>query len=280
MKEIDINELKTIQMDILGAVHRFCVSHNIRYSLACGTMLGCARHKGYIPWDDDIDIYLLREDYNRLIDIFPDTLEGHYKFACLERTSDYCIPFGKVYDDRTVFQESHAYTSYIGVNIDVFPVDAVPDNDDAWLRYDKKRRFWQNLFGLKIGGDIKVLRFHSDRSLLKNIGMSFRKLIVKILFSLISLRTFAKLLQRIAMKYDKKQSKRVFECCQGAFQKHPFPRSLFDDLRPMPFEGREFMAFADYDAYLTNGFGNWRELPPEEKRISHHTFKAWWKDKQ
>ena len=87
MKRIDINELKQIQLDVLSAVHGFCIEHGIRYSLGCGTMLGCARHQGYIPWDDDIDIYLPREDYNKLVNEFPETLNGKYQFISLERDS-------------------------------------------------------------------------------------------------------------------------------------------------------------------------------------------------
>lgn len=88
----------------------------------------------------------------------------------------------------------------------------------------------------------------------------------------------AKWFQKVATKYNKTNSPMVFECAQGIFQKRPFPKTLFDNRIMMPFEDREYMCFADYDLYLTNGFGNWRQLPPKEKQITHHNFKAWWKD--
>lgn len=267
MKEITGEELKVIQMDVLSAVHRFCSSHHIKYSLGCGTMLGCARHQGYIPWDDDIDIYLLRNDYNRLIKEFPDMLEEHYRFVTLERDSRWNRAYGKIYDSRTVMKEATSECYELGVNIDVFPIDNVPDDEDEWHRYNKSRRRLQHIY------EMKVTSFRKGRALSKNIFLAICKL------SLLpfSSRNLARCIQNRALRYDKTSTTRVFECCQGLFQKHPFQKRLFDDIVMMPFEDREYMAFADYDAYLTNGFGNWRQLPPKEKQVSHHAFKAWWK---
>lgn len=266
MREIKIDELKVIQMDILSAIQRFCISHGIRYSMGCGTMLGCARHKGYIPWDDDIDIYMLRSDYNKLVKEFPDVYEGQYRFVTLERDKKWDRAYGKAYNCRTLMKES-ANTSYdLGVNIDVFPIDNVPDNEEEWLAYNKKRRFLQRVY------EMKILSFRRGRSLQKNAFLAFCKL----LLLPISSRYIAKKIQKMALQFDNMPTSRVFECCQGLLQKKPFKKALFDDIIMMPFEDREFMAFADYDSYLTNGFGNWHELPPKEKQVSHHAFKAWW----
>lgn len=272
MKEIEIEELKILQMNILSAVHNFCLTCNIKYSLSCGSMLGCARHGGYIPWDDDIDIYLLREDYNRLIQEFPDVLEGCYKFVTLERFAKWDKAFGKIYDMRTVLREREKEPYEIGVNIDVYPIDYVPQDKAKWFKYDKNRRFWQYVFNLRFAG-FKVFNFHKDRSLGKNLCISM----CKVVLLCIPLRTIAKYLQYIAQKNNNNKSDYVFECVQGIFQRSPFKKSLFDNLVLMPFEDREYMAFADYDEYLTNAYGDWRELPPVEKRVTHHSFKAWWK---
>ena len=102
MKEICLDELKIVQLDIMSSIHRFCEKYHLRYSLSCGSMLGAARHKGYIPWDDDIDIYLLREDYDKMVRNFPDLWEGKYQFCTLERDSKWGLPYGKVCDSRTI----------------------------------------------------------------------------------------------------------------------------------------------------------------------------------
>ena len=81
MRTIGIEERKQIQTEILDALHTFCQETGIRYSLACGSMLGAIRHKGYIPWDDDIDIYMLREDFERLDALFPDVYQDRFEMA-------------------------------------------------------------------------------------------------------------------------------------------------------------------------------------------------------
>lgn len=265
--------MKVLQMDIMSAVHRFCEENNLRYSLACGSLLGAARHKGYIPWDDDIDIYLLREDYDKMISIFPDLLDGRYKFCTLERDPKWGIPFGKVCDTHTLLVESEDALYEMGVNIDVFPIDKVPEDEKTWAKYDKFRRkcfYWYSLRA----GNPKTFNFNNGKNFIRNAMATVGKLVMK----RFSVHFATKCFQKIAKKYDGINSTRVFECCQGIFQKHPFPRTLFDNRILMPFEDREYMCFADYDTYLTNGFGNWRQLPPIDKQVTHHCFKAWWKD--
>lgn len=269
MKEIGLDELKKIQMDVMASVHRFCIKYNLRYSLACGSMLGAARHKGYIPWDDDIDIYLLREDYNKMIHLFPDLWEGRYKFCTLERNSKWHAPFGKVCDTRTILVEGkHVF----GINIDVFPIDKVPEDEAEWRKYDIYRRKCFNLLSRRL------LEISFSRTSGQPLGKFLAGTAVRLFLQMFPLHFCLKRFQKVAMKYDKTDSGRVFECAQGIFQKHSFPKALFDNRIMMPFEDREFMCFADYDSYLTNGFGNWRKLPPKEKQVSHHDFKAWWKD--
>lgn len=271
MRQIELEELKVLQMDVLSAVHQFCLEHDLRYSLACGTMLGAARHKGYIPWDDDIDIYLLREDYNRMMMEFPDLLDGNYKFCTLERTKHWSLPYGKIVDTRTLLYEGDEHDNNMGVNIDVFPIDNVPDDECEWKKYDKKRRNLYYIYDLR--KYLHIFRVNKEKSIIRNIFAIFAKLLI----SAVGKRYLAKIFQKMAIKYNSKETVRVFECVQGIYQKHPFPKSLFNNRIMMPFEDRQYMCFADYDAYLTNGFGNWRELPPVEKRVSHHSFTAWWK---
>lgn len=268
MREIGLYELKIIQMDVLSAVHEFCIEKGIKYSLGCGTMLGCARHGGYIPWDDDIDIYLLREDYNKLIELFPESYKGHYKLLSLERTPSWNRAYAKAYDIRTVFQEKSFFTHELGVNIDIFPIDEVPEESNHWLHYNKYRRLLQHVY------ELKIMAFRKERTWMKNLFLA----LTKIVLFFVSSRTLAEWIQRMAVKFNGTGSGLVFENCLGVLQKRPFNKALFQQLIPLKFEDRQFMAFADYDAYLTNGFGDWRKLPPKEKQVTHHAFKAWWKD--
>ena len=113
--QITREELKHIQLDILQSVDAFCRANGIRYSLACGTMLGAIRHRGYIPWDDDIDIYLLREDYNRLMAEFPPVYDGRVQLVSLERNPGWDMSFAKAYDNRTLYCEYAHPSEGLGV---------------------------------------------------------------------------------------------------------------------------------------------------------------------
>lgn len=264
MRLIDVEELKAIQLDILQAIDKFCEENGIVYSMACGTMLGAVRHKGYIPWDDDIDIYLLREDYNRLIKLFPDTYLGEYKLISLERDIRWDRPYAKAYDSKTLLKENSYTTVDIGVNIDVYPIDDVPDGERQWRKYDRRRRFFQKM------DVVKRIRISSRRGIIKNATLWAMKLP----FCFLKRRHTARFLNWYSQKNNNKGYTSVFECVQGLLQKHKFSKDLFSSMVRMPFEDRSFMGFADYDAYLRNAYGDYMQLPPEEEQIPHHCFKA------
>lgn len=267
VRNINVEELKEIQLNVLQAIGTFCSEHAIVYSMACGTLLGAVRHKGYIPWDDDIDIYLLRKDYNKLMSLFPQQYQGRYELISLERDEKWDRPYAKAYDNRTVLQENANNSVIIGVNIDIYPIDDVPDEETTWLRYDKKRRFLQKM------DSVKRIRMSSRRSVSKNATL----MAMKIPVCWMTRRRFAILLSNYAQKYNGKGYQSVFECVQGLLQKHKFDKSLFNSVTKMPFEDRLFFGFSDYDTYLGNAYGDYMQLPPEEKQIAHHDFNAWWK---
>lgn len=267
MKKIDLDGLKIIQMDILTAIDEFCTENNITYSLAGGTLLGAVRHKGYIPWDDDIDIYIYRDDYNKLIKTFPKLYKSRYKMASLERDKDWERPYAIAYDDNTIMYEKSTEKKLIGVFIDIFPIDNVPDDESEWRKYDVPRRRLQKFHALRF------VKYDSNRSFMKNLII----LLNRCLTAFISRRCMAEHLDKLAQKYDKSETKYVFSNAKGIFVKRRFQRKIFDNVIDLPFEDRKFRGFADYDEYLRNAYGDYMKLPPIEKRVSHHSFDAYWK---
>lgn len=264
VRQIGAEELKTIQLDVLQAIDKFCADNGIVYSLACGTMLGAVRHKGYIPWDDDIDIYLLREDYIRLIKLFPKTYLERYELVSLERDAQWTRAYAKAFDNRTRIIENSTDNIQIGVNIDVYPIDDVPDDEIQWRKYDRRRRFFQRI------DVVKSIRISSRRGVLKNAAL----LVMKLPFCFLSRKHTARFLSWYSQRNNGKGYSSVFESVQGMLQKHKFSKGLFSSMVKMPFEDRTFMAFSDYDAYLRNAYGDYMQLPPEDKRVSHHFFEA------
>lgn len=267
MKIIDTDELKILQTDVLDAIHRFCEKQGIKYTMGCGTLLGAVRHKGYIPWDDDIDIYLLREDYEILMKLFPSLYDGKYEIVSLERDVSWERPYAKAYDNRTVFQESATYKQVIGVGIDVYPIDNVPDDEREWATYNRKRLFFQRLF------QVKFIRVNKTRNFWKN-GLL---VLMKAALLPVSLNRFARFLSRYAQKFNDIPTRYVFETVQGVYVRRRFRKDTFLEIIDLPFEDRCFKGLKNYDEYLRNAYGDYMQLPPEEKRVTHHDFTAYWK---
>lgn len=267
MKEIQVSELRELQMQILDNVDQFCKQKNIRYSLGCGSMLGAVRHGGYIPWDDDLDIYMPREDYIRFNKEYPILMDGKYSLKSMIRDSEWFSVYGKVIDERTIQINKRASTTPMGINIDIFPVDDVPDKEDMWQQYRQRQKnaVMRHMY--------HVLKYSTSLGIKGNLSLFLHK-IPNIGTGRFTTRNN---LNRISQENNGKGYIWMFECVRGLFQKHPFPKELFDDLIEWKFEDRTYMGFKDADNYLKNAYGDYMKLPPEEKRVLPHGFKTYWK---
>ena len=267
-KRIDVDELKSIQLNILMVIDEFCRNNSINYSLACGSLLGAIRHKGYIPWDDDIDIQLLREDYNKLMVEFPQ-LFSHISLISLERDKRWNRAYARAYDTRTIEKEGvNGEIEGLGVGIDVFPIDKVPNNERQWLSYNKLRMFIQNIYQLKL------MRWSKTRSVINNIIVILSHVV---LFPF-SLRFIARLIDSFAQRYNLYSSNYLFENCQGIGKnRNRFQLIDFSDYVDTDFENNKLKIIVGYDDYLKNTYGNYMVLPPAEKQVSQHQFSAFWR---
>lgn len=266
MKTISIEERKKIQMDILSAVDKFCCNNNINYSLAAGTLIGAVRHGGFIPWDDDIDIYMLRDDYNVFEKKFPNCYQNYYKIWSFHRSNDCYIPFAKVYDNRTLIKERGSKSKTPGVFIDIFPVDEVPDEKKEWEQFNKKRlKQTHHIFRLQ-------LKTSSDYSFIKNIGIILYRT-----FNFFSSpkRLVPKFINFIS-QHNGKGFYRVYENSMG-FYGGPFLRSTFEEFIDVTFEDRKYKCFKNYHDYLSKAYGDYMTPPPPEQQVSNHSFDAYWK---
>ena len=263
---MSFREMKKVQLDSLQVIHDFCEVNNIKYSLGCGSLLGAVRHKGYIPWDDDIDIYLLREEYVKLITKFPHEL-NFVSINSLERNDDWNYAYAKAYDTRTYMVETSVIDKPLGVNIDIFPLDNAPGIDSGWQLFNYKRKFLQNIYYAKF------MRLDKHRNYLKLAG----QIMVKVLASPYSLRQMALFLDRYSQQFNKMDTKYVFENIQGLHLKYPFEKNSMAEMVDMPFEDRVFKCMVGYDDYLKNAYGDYMKLPPIEKQVSHHFFVPYWR---
>ena len=265
MKEIGTEESKEIQIGIMKFIHDFCVKNNIRYSLAYGSAIGAIRHKGFIPWDDDIDIMLLREDYNRFITLFEDA-GGVYKLRSLENDKNYVLPFAKVEDTRTVMEQS-SNLGNTGIFVDVFPVDDLFDGKEESIRFVLKLSFLKKCYIAKIIRSMKYVDWYKIPVLW----------LLKIILVFVPVRFFAEKWTMMGKKG--KEGSGYVASLYGAYkEKEVMERNIFSTFITVPFEKENFFIVEAYDRYLCHIYGDYMKLPPEGKRHSPHVIsKIYWK---
>ena len=247
---------------MLEDIDSFCGANGIKYFLVYGTLLGAVRHKGYIPWDDDIDICLPRPDYERFISLYKNK-ERNYHIVEFRKTNGYGLPFAKVSNESTVMNEFLYDKDVFGVYIDVFPIDG----------YGKKIQIIQSRWLNKFLNAKKAI-LGKNRSLIKNILIAIGK-ITLLPFSVNAILNKMHYVAT-AFEYSKSQQTEIF--CSSTVEREIVPRIVFEKVIKSDFENLKVNIPAEYDKYLTALFGDYMTLPPKEKRVSHHLFKAWWKD--
>lgn len=259
-KELTQEEVKKIQLDILQKVHNFCVSRGLRYSLGGGTLLGAVRHKGYIPWDDDVDIMLPRPDYLIFMNDFKD-LDEDLTVQDYHTDKHYYYPFGKIYHNKTRYVQ-YGYKG--GVYIDVFPIDGLPGEEEFPEHLKKHSKLvgvlWQSTktFIYKENKIVPFLKYIFNK--LRNPS---RKKIIENLDSFYNEYPF--------------EISKFAGALTGAYGlKEHMPKSIFESYSLLPFENHLFYCISNYDSYLRKHYGNYMELPPKEKQVSPHNNHIYW----
>lgn len=263
-RAIGTEELKKIQLEVLDAFDSFCRERGIKYTLAYGTLLGAARHGGYIPWDDDIDVSMLREDYFRLIKEFPERFKGRYELHTVERDRKWPYPYGKLTDTATLMvEETNAHAT--GINIDIFPMDNCSSDPVRRARFDRTRKIYTWIYNNKF--------FRGKKQ--ESLGGRFKQIIVKMLTTPMSLHAICRRMNRNAQRFNKEECSLVMDQTLFFAGLKPFEKKLFENPAEIRFETRTYKGISDYDSYLSSAYGDWRQLPPEKERVSHHHYKAY-----
>lgn len=260
MRKIGMDELRQKQMEVLDYVTKFCDENDICYVLVGGTLLGSVRHKGYIPWDDDIDIGMLREDYDRFSEVFPQKCDKiGYIFKSPELDKCWHLPFGKVMDMNTLFvQDGHD----LGINIDVFPYDDTPDDPELAARMYKMRDT------LKSVNAAQMNRKRPSGNLLRRIAVYC----IRFVLHMFPDYYFIHKISTRARKYEGKGYD-FFGTFAGESLAPPCEKRIMRERVTSPFEDREYKIPKDYDTWLRAYYGDYMTLPPESQR-KRHTYEA------
>lgn len=272
MREITaVFEIKAITFGLLEKVRAFCSERSLRWSLAGGTLLGAVRHKGFIPWDDDVDVMMPRPDYERFCREFSAPDASVHSF---ENDSEYFYPFAKVYDDRTVLVEDWDPTGRSAVCVDVFPIDGLRDGTSDPASVLRVQRACYATMSLRRAPPL--LR---KRPFAKQFALWFvapLRLLPAGIRADACRRMLRQLTQRLVQtSFDAAPFAGPLTWGNGIKEVHR--RAVFDIGTSFEFEGSVFPAIAGWDEYLRSDYGDYMQLPPPEARTTHHSFRAWWR---
>lgn len=253
-----LRKLQLTQLEILKYVNDFCFKNKIRYSIAYGTALGAVRHKGFIPWDDDMDICMLREDYNKFLSIWKDS--DDYILQNNETNSDFKQTFSKIRKRNTAFVQKNdvGKSFHKGIFIDIFPFDRKPVG-----------KFKQ------INQKINVMLFQLYfRGYVPETNGTILKLGSAVLLKIHRKSSYSKLAEKYlqkALKYNDDKTLPVFDTCTFSDMQKQYDNNLFDDVEYIDFENCKLPIFKSYVNFLKTCYGDYMKLPPKgEQTWFHH----------
>lgn len=261
LTEATLTELKKIEIAMLREFVNVCDQLKLRYYLLGGTLLGAVRHQGFIPWDDDIDVGMLREDYEIFLQKGAALLPEHLFIQTNQSDPGYVHCFAKIRNSNTTFVEISARKMNIhhGVFIDIFPLDFYPDDAGERRKFDWSRKWYEHR--------ISVVFDLPGNYTLKGV---VKKCLTKILLPSLQ----AAIEKRDAL-YQKVPVSSMIANYGGAWgKKEIVPASWYGKGAKVMFEGMELSAPAEYDKWLTQVYGDYMQLPPVEKRVGHHYVEA------
>lgn len=263
-RQLNEEEIKELELGVMDYIHNLCQKENINYSLAYGTLLGAVRHKGYIPWDDDVDISLKRDEYDKLYQAVLRDNDPIYKVVSWENDARYPYPFYRVYDARTVYENNYIENDIdLGICVDVFPFDYYADVNKEMVKLDTYRRLSvYTLYGI-----------HSKNAGLKNI---VRYLLV-LVFRLTRVKTWNKKMNLLSMQANDNDF--IDYLMENKRTSTKFEKTLLDKVMDSPFEDRTYKIPEASHQILSAIYGDdFMEIPPVEKRVKHDDFVAYIKE--
>lgn len=263
-----LKKLQNMELEILRDFQSLCEKYNIDYFAGGGTAIGAVRHKGFIPWDDDIDVNLVRKDYERFLEVAEKEFSDKYIIVNAEKNDIYPLMSTRWIKKGTKFKEESFKDLDIdlGVFLDIYCFDNVPD-DELKMKKQGRKVWFLNKFMILKAVKRPVLYFSGWKA---NV-VYFLSAMVHYMMNLchISNKFLYKKVKKTLIKYNDQKTKRV----AYYFDPTPFTSVInYDDIFPtkkVPFEDGEIRVGCNVERYLERRFGNYMELPPKEKRHNH-----------
>ena len=268
MNHDNIEEIKRIELNILDEFAKVCDKLDVKYFLAYGTMIGAIRHKGFIPWDDDIDVVMMREDYEKFINQAQALLPENLFLQNYKTDKNFLLQYSKIRDNNTTFIEQSQCKLDInhGIFIDIFPLDYCYDANDKTKKLFKRIKFKCSLLSPFFS---PITDRENGYGFAKKTILKLKRMVQRILFALLygSKKNTGKLLEdidKIKMSVPKGKNVSVFD---GFIVEN---KDWFNECAEYEFEGKKYIGVKDYHSYLTQIYGDYMQLPPEEKCVPQH----------
>lgn len=258
MRKVSLDESKRICLEILKYFDAFCRENDIKYSLGEGTLLGAVRHKGFIPWDDDIDLLMERSEVDKFVSLYQN---GPYKLFVPGRHKNWWSGVVRLTDSHTILKFKKPNQGPHGLWIALTPVDHASDSDADILKMKKTSRNWIDQCGRKVGK--------------KRYPKSLRGCLQKVIHPFVSIDWLNKQYLRVVTALNMLPTQRMQKIrLNGDFL--IFPSSIMSEYTELEFEGQKFMAIKHYDEYLKIMYGDYMTPPPVEQRVPKHDFIAYY----
>lgn len=258
----DLKEVQQIEFGMMLYLKDIAEKNDIKIMLGGGTLLGAVRHKGFIPWDDDVDMMLLRSDYEKLIDCIQKDSNSRYKVMTVYNTASYPHPFAKLIDTQTyIDQKNQLEIKGLGVAVDIFPIDAIPRG-----KYEVKHLFSFVSKKIEEISGLQDLNYHKVSGAFEYWSKMARIKIKAILIDKISScfpMTSAQYVAAVMGKYGEREIMKKEQMTQYT---------------SLMFEGEAFLAPKGYRIYLTKHYGkDYMKLPPKSTQRAQHQMNVYWK---
>ena len=262
MKHLTLKEIQYKEKEMLRKIIEFLEKHNIEYYVSYGTMLGVVRHKGFIPWDDDIDISMTRENYNKLLDIakINCNIDKELQIQCYELGNS-VYPIIKIINKNIYLYDSLEIDKNIW--IDVFPLDSLPDNEKEINKFMNKTFIMSHLYMLK------NFKYKEIPRTTRSTKATIIKYLTKPFTVFIDKEKWMKKYIKLVTKYNNMNTKYISGVAWHREQFNIFPKSILES-SIYDFEDIKVKGFKDYDKYLKICYGDYMTLPPENKREMHN----------
>lgn len=270
MRKVTNDEQKKILLDMLKYLKKICEDNNLKYFLIGGTLLGAVRHKGFIPWDDDIDIIMPRKDYDSLEKILEKKKHKFYKLLTYKQ-DDYYYVYNKLVDTRITLKEKNLKSiENMGIYLDIFPLDALPKDYDLFA---EQLICQYNDF------------INSRKDGYRTSNYWWKMAIKSIIKYPLYMKNKRVCWKERQLKLINNMKKNSIDDCQkvgfilSAYKKREiFDKNVFESCVMLEFENNFYPAPIGYKKYLESIYGDYMKLPPKSKRKSQHFYKAYWKD--